>query len=154
MQRELRMYGFVNYQFAGTIHAGIQFGHAVVEYSLALGNSKDYKKWATKHKTFIVLNGGTTNDNPKAFGTLNTHLDTLSKYIPTASFYEPDLGDQLTAFVFIIDDRVFNRELHPDFDINIEDYDTWLNNLSSDRNEANLIVFLREYLHPRKIRLA
>ena len=27
----------------------------------------------------------------------------------------PDLGDQLTAVVFLVDERVFNRELYPDF---------------------------------------
>ena len=30
-------------------------------------------------------------------------------------FHEPDLGDQLTAFVFLVDERVFNKELYPDF---------------------------------------
>ena len=28
------MYGLVAYQLSGTIHAGIQYGHAVVEYGL------------------------------------------------------------------------------------------------------------------------
>jgi hypothetical protein len=30
-------------------------------------------------------------------------------------FHEPDLGDQLTAFVFLVDERVFNRTIYPDF---------------------------------------
>ena len=31
------------------------------------------------------------------------------------SFYEPDLNDALTSFCFIVDERVWNRELYEDF---------------------------------------
>ena len=59
---ELRMYGLVNYQLSGTIHAGIQFGHGVVEYTQKHFRDKDYQEWAKNRKTFIILNGGTTNN--------------------------------------------------------------------------------------------
>jgi hypothetical protein len=105
---ELRMYGLVNYQLSG-IQKGIQFGHSVVEYSL-LDNSL-YKEWALNHKTFIILNGGTTNNNPDNLGTLNKHLETLKEMdITFSSFCEPDLGDQLTAITFIVDERVFLKD--------------------------------------------
>ena len=42
---ELRMYGFVNYQLTG-IQMGIQFSHALVEYSLENSHSDDYLDWA------------------------------------------------------------------------------------------------------------
>jgi hypothetical protein len=78
---ELRMYGLVNYQLSG-IQQGIQFGHAVVEYGLNHFVEKNYQDWANNHKTFIILNGGTTNNsideetgNPK--GTLNQHAVSL-----------------------------------------------------------------------------
>lgn len=124
---ELRMYGLVNYQLTG-IQQGIQFGHAVVEYGQAVKNTitippmrtnalETYNEWADNWKTFIVLNGGTTNSSEEKPGTMNIHLKTLqSQGIDCVGFYEPDLGDQLTAIVFIIDERVFNKEKYPDFD--------------------------------------
>jgi hypothetical protein len=111
---ELRMYGLVPYNIS-PIQQGIQFGHAVVDYGLQHGMTEQYLDWAQNWKTFIILNGGTTNDNPKWLGTLNQHAQTLGEMnIPTSCFYEPDLGDQLTAVVFIVDERVFNKEKYPD----------------------------------------
>ena len=109
------MYGLVNYQLTG-IQMGIQFSHALTEYSLENFHSDDYQNWADLHKTVILLNGGTTNNNPDKLGTLNQHLTTLQeKGIVNAFFNEPDLGEQLTAVVFIVDERVFNKEKYPDF---------------------------------------
>lgn len=111
---ELRMYGLCNYQLTG-IQKGIQFLHGVVEYGLQHGMTEQYIDWAQNWKTVILLNGGTTNDNPKWLGTLNQHAQTLGEMnIPTSCFYEPDLGDQLTAVVFIVDERVFNKEKYPE----------------------------------------
>lgn len=129
---ELRMYGLTNYQLTG-IQKGIQFLHGVVEYSQTVnrvgGISLDiYNDWANNHKTVILLNGGTTNskvlEDGKYSGTLNNHktkLDELGVFNTT--FTEPDLGDQLTAVVFILDERIFNRKKYPDFkDWLIENY--------------------------------
>ena len=101
---EYRMYGLVPYNIS-PIQQAIQFGHAVVEYGqLVKGISQAetiYNKWANKDKTFIILNGGTTNKSNAYVGSLNTHLENFKNAgISVASFYEPDLGDQLTAFVF------------------------------------------------------
>jgi hypothetical protein len=116
---ELRMYGLVPYNIS-PIQQAIQFGHAVVEYGQSVKGTereKLYNEWADKWKTFIILNGGTTNDNPLALGSLNQHLATLRESgVYCKEFYEPDLGDQLTAIVFIIDERVFNKEKYPDFE--------------------------------------
>jgi len=117
---ELRMYGLVNYQLTG-IQQGIQFLHGVVEYG-QMANEKggdileQYNEWADIHKTVILLNGGTTNLNSEKPGTLNQHLQTLKeKGVFCASFHEPDLGNQLTGVVFLVDERVFNKEKYPDF---------------------------------------
>lgn len=129
---ELRMYGLTNYQLTG-IQKGIQFLHGVVEYeqmSNRIGGKllNDYNNWASKHKTVILLNGGTTNTNLDEdglpFGSLNNHVLSLEDNdIDYATFYEPDLGDQLTAVVFLVDERVFNRKKYPDFeDWVIENY--------------------------------
>ena len=169
---EYRMYGLVAYQLSGTIHAGIQFGHAVVEYQQNVRNLQPheaiYNKWAGKDKTFIILNGGTTNINPEKLGTLNQNLAALYfNGVLTSEFYEPDLGDQLTAVVFLVDERVFNRELYPDFQeeklpygvrkpskkaqIDLEErneanYQKWVEKIGGPKN-----AFLREFLKPLRL---
>jgi hypothetical protein len=133
---ELRMYGLVNYQNTG-IQKGIQFLHSVVEYSQManrLGNDilKQYNEWADNHKTVILLNGGTTNnkilEDGKYFGTLNNHKKTLDNLgVFNSGFNEPDLGDQLTAVAFLLDERIFNKKKYPDFkDWLIENYEKCL----------------------------
>lgn len=116
---ELRMYGLVPYNIS-PIQQGIQFGHSVVEYGMENFNNPVYQNWATDWKTFIILNGGTTNNRRigdlEYIGTLNNHLDTLNSIgVINTTFHEPDLGDQLTAITFIVDERVFNKRKYPDF---------------------------------------
>lgn len=172
MYLEYRMYGLVAYQLSGTIHAGIQFGHAVVEYQQnikGLSNlEKIYDKWAKQDKTFIILNGGTTNNTLDKLGTLNQHLRTLTDNgVATSVFHEPDLGDQLTAVVFLVDERVFNRTLYPDFqeeklpygvrkpskkveteleERNEANYEKWVDKIGGPTN-----AFLREFLKPLRL---
>lgn len=122
-QLKQRMYGLVPYNIS-PIQQGIQFGHAVVEYGLTQQqqDSTDlelspYNQWAHNDKTFIILNGGTTNNSSiyDKSGTLNKSLDELKHMgVEVATFYEPDLGDQLTAVVFLVDERVWDKENYPD----------------------------------------
>ena len=124
---ELRMYGLTNYQLTG-IQKGIQFLHGVVEYGQKVKENGNeialaiYNDWANNHKTVILLNGGTTNhrtniEDGLPFGSLNQHLlKLLENNIDFAQFNEPDLGDQLTSIVFIVDERVFNKKKYPDFE--------------------------------------
>lgn len=126
---ELRMYGMVPYQLKG-IQGGIQFGHSKDEFTLKVLNSilnkstdiskeniDRYIDWLENWKTYIVLDGGSTNTNPDRLGTLNKHLQLLKENgVFVTEFYEPDLGDQLTGITFIVDERVFNKEKYPDPD--------------------------------------
>lgn len=121
MYLEYRMYGLVPYNIS-SIQSGIQFGHAVVEYGQIVrgcGLNEDiYNKWAVRDKTFIILNGGTTNENSdsKWYGSLQKYRDTLeANGILFAEFKEPDLNNTLTGVVFLVDERVFNREEYPDY---------------------------------------
>ena len=112
------MYGLVPYNIS-PIQQGIQFGHAVVEYGLDYGHKSDdpYLQWARNDKTFIILNGGTTNNNKDSYGTLNiAMLNLYSLGVQLSTFNEPDLGDQLTAVVFLVDERVWDREKYPEYD--------------------------------------
>lgn len=171
---ELRLYGLTPYQLNGR-QIGIQFGHSAIEYAvdvidILLKNIIDaeiikvadnYITWARKYKTFIILNGGNTNTNEDRLGTLNQHLQTLKdNNIFCSSFYEPDLGDQLTAVNFLADERVFKKEDYPDFEdwysLNESSitsleypivYKEWVDFVGGEKN-----VFLREFL--KQFRLA
>lgn len=171
MYLEYRMYGLVPYNLS-PIQQGIQFGHAVVEYQQnikGLSNlEKIYDKWAKQDKTFIILNGGTTNNTLDKLGTLNQHLRTLTDNgVATSVFHEPDLGDQLTAIVFLVDERLFNRTLYPDFqeeklpygvrkpskkveteleERNEANYEKWVDKIGGPTN-----AFLREFLKPLRL---
>lgn len=168
---EYRMYGLVPYNLS-PIQQGIQFGHAVVDYGRTVRDIKPYEawynKWADKDKTFIILNGGTTNNNPERLGTLNQHMNTMREAgVFLKEFNEPDLGDQLTAFVFLVDERVFNRTLYPDFvpetlpwsrkkpsekalsqleEKNNKNYKSWEEKIGGPVN-----AFLRDYLRPLRL---
>ena len=132
------MYGLVPYNIS-PIQQAIQYGHAVQEYNNKMfeqlfkdkwkenfkkdDNFYAFQKWANEDKTFIILNGGTTNTkgDPRLGhgGTLNQHLFTLSdNEIGAVTFYEPDLGDQLTAVVFLVDERVWDYEKYPERNLN------------------------------------
>jgi len=117
---ELRMYGLVPYNLSD-IQKGIQYQHGVTEYGRIAGdtgNEETYNRWADKWRTSIVLSGGTTNENKDSqwYGTMQQHRDALLEMdIPFATFHEPDLNDTMTAVIFLVDERVFNRILYPDF---------------------------------------
>ncbi len=121
MYLEYRMFGIVPYNIS-PIQAGIQFGHAVVEYqqnTRGMGKIEDiYNKWASQDKTFIICNGGTTNENQddKWYGSMQKRRDALAEAgILFAEFREPDLNNTLTAVVFLVDERVWAKELYNDF---------------------------------------
>ncbi len=153
--REFRMYGLVPYNIS-PIQQGIQFGHAVVEYGLQFSETPEYQTWARRDKTFIILNGGTTNNTAFIKGTLNNHYFTLTdRCIRVGEFHEPDLGDQLTAVVFLVDDRVYDKVAWPDYDgpyyadmktPETTAYYEWKMKFAETEVEADQIVFLRDFL--------
>ncbi len=115
---ELRMYGLVPYNIS-EIQKGIQFGHGVVEYAQKFFKDKDYQEWAKNHKTFIILNGGTTNNGfaNNEQGTMQNHLEVLRKNkIKHSVFFEPDLNNALTSISFLVDERCFNYKKYPSFE--------------------------------------
>jgi len=151
-QLEYRMYGLVPYNIS-PIQQGIQFGHAVVEYGLKHSKGDEYQRWAKHDKTFIILNGGTTNNSGylDSMGTLNKHLVTLQENkIPLSVFHEPDLGNQLTGVVFLVDERVFNKDKYPLDTFEPFPEDVWTEKIP--KKDLKKIIFLREFL--QQFRLA
>ena len=127
---ELRMYFFVPYNIS-PIQQAIQAGHAALEYARLFKDDKQFIDFADNWKTWIILNGGTTNntlsdDGSEYLGSLNNIKSEIIKYnfdhrkdkilniVEYADFYEPDLNDALTAVCFITDERVFNYDDYPD----------------------------------------
>lgn len=158
--RIYRMYGLVPYNIS-PIQQAIQYGHGVVEYLNKYFNTPECIQWRTNDKTFIILNGGTTNKNWIHIGTLNKHLTTLKLHnIPYASFFEPDLGDQLTAIVFLVDERVYDKKMWPDYNglcymdgtPDETEYYAWKMQFAETEEEVNQIIFLRDWL--KQFRLA
>jgi hypothetical protein len=158
-KRTYRMYGLVPYNLS-PIQQGIQFGHAVVEYANLNFNEPEYQHWALNDKTFIILNGGTTNTFIERLGTLNQYAFALgANQIKHELFFEPDLGDQLTAVVFLVDDRVFDREAWPDYNGTCyldgtpehTEFWNWKMKFSENELEADKIVWLRSWLRNFKL---
>jgi hypothetical protein len=156
---EYRMYGLVPYNIS-PIQQGIQFGHAVVEYGLEHGRTRvindkvcTYTQWARNDKTFIILNGGTTSTNPESPGTLNyAESELYSMGVQLSTFHEPDLGDQLTAVVFLVDERVWDKEKYPEYDEFIHepvDEPNYYFNLFGD--DTDKILGMRDFLSRFKL---
>jgi len=156
IKKEYRMYGLVPYNIS-PIQQGIQFGHAVVEYGLEYGQGHaddPYLQWARNDKTFIILNGGTTSTNPESLGTLNYAVSELySLGVQFSTFHEPDLGDQLTAIVFLVDERVWDKVNYPEFDESFEPHESskqyYYKELFGD--DYGKVVEMKEFLSRYKL---
>lgn len=107
---EQRMYVFVE-RHLSPIDKGIQSAHAVVEYSNKFSKNENYYQWAFYDKTLILLNGGVVSDLVDLTKTL------YENEIPFSSFNEIDMNNMLTSVAVLIDERVFNKDEYPDFDI-------------------------------------
>lgn len=79
----------------------------------------------------------------------------VSNNTQVAIFHEPDLGDQLTAVVFLVDDRVYDKVAWPDYDgpyyadmktPEATTYYEWKMKFAETELEADQIVFLRDFL--------
>jgi hypothetical protein len=154
---ELRMYFLTMYNISD-IQKGIQCGHAALEYALKYKDDEIFNEFVKNHKTWIILNGGVSknsksiyeNSNQNSIGTMESSLILLNlNGIKTAEFYEPDLNNSLSSICFIVDERVFNKTLYPDYEMIVTNplpYETWLNSIGGKKNE-----FLRLFLSDKKL---
>lgn len=117
---EMRMYFFTSGNISN-IYKGIQAGHTALRYA-RMFSTEHPEVWdfVDNHETWIILNGGTTNEQrdfdgiPE--GTMNQIADQLQKNdIMFSYFIEPDLNNALTSLCFLLDERVFNKKEYPDF---------------------------------------
>lgn len=122
---ERRMYRLVPYNISD-IQKGIQFDHAKDDYYNKYFRDEECFWFRTEWFTTIALNGGTSNEGHMVkqgfkeeyyIGTMQQHLaDLESNNVKVGVFYEPDLNSMLTAINFIVDERVWDRDLYPDFE--------------------------------------
>lgn len=169
---ELRMY-FLVMRNISPIQQGIQCGHAQMEYALQYWKDPIFQDWAKNWKTWIILNGGTSNtqgytkyNKEEYHGTMDKHYITLlANGIKCMPFYEPDLSNSLTAIAFVVDERVFNKEDYPDFidyvkefgfkeECDVPDtleemyptaYKVWLKTINNNKEVAFLKTFLKQF---------
>lgn len=118
MEKKLayRMYFFVPYNIS-PIQQAIQAGHAALEYARKYFNDESFQSFVSYDKTWIILNGGTTNEGVIGMqGSLQgiRSLIMISD-IPFSTFNEPDLNDALTAVCFLADERVWDYTNYPEF---------------------------------------
>lgn len=113
---ELRFYCFTNF-YLSSIQHGVQTGHCAVDLVtkyLALRGDPNtpaahvdmVTEWATKHKTFIILNGGelTNMSGPLLQAVKNSNF-------PWETFNEDaGLGNILTAVGVVIPEYIFDVE--------------------------------------------
>ena len=111
-----RMYFFVPYNIS-PIQQAIQAGHAALEYAVKYYNTanQDFIDFMKNDKTWIILNGGTTNSKGKPGANYRSDLepyrgslDNIAQQltmndIKYSLFFEPDLNDALTAVCFLAD---------------------------------------------------
>jgi len=114
-----RLYFFVPYNIS-PIQQAIQAGHAALEYVRRFGLTQELTSFMNNDKTWIILNGGTTNssldDFDKPLGTLDLiHENLWAADIDHSLFYEPDLNNALTAVCFLADERVWDYETYLEF---------------------------------------
>lgn len=112
----LRMYFFVLYSLSG-IQKGIQAGHAALEYANKFHSCEKYKEFVNKHKTFILLDGGTSE-------TMKHRMNELEELnIKFAGFIEPDLNYSISALAFVLSESEYKVVDDVDFETNaIADY--------------------------------
>jgi hypothetical protein len=136
-----RLYFFVIYQLNGR-QSCIQCGHAMGEFVLKYHKDEvifgEFIDFLRNHKTWVVLDGGTTNNNPNNLGTINILKNQFEEHdVPFAEFYEEDLTDALTAFCFIVDECVYSLPRN----ISEEDYPSWREEMVKNVGEKNMFIY-------------
>lgn len=123
------------------IQKTIQATHAIVEYSLAYGDSPEYKQWAGEDKTIIVLDGGIYTDMLRVVDFLN------EKHINFATFKEPDMGWMMTSIALLVDERIWDTSKYgrsyahyqlmcqDDCELPKLNYDEWVDWIGGKSNE-------------------
>ena len=101
---EYRMYYLILRHLSG-INKAVQTSHTSIEYAVKYMVNNDFQKYATIDKTIVMLDGGTHQEMVE----LQKMLE--DNGINNTYFTEPDVNDAMTAICFLVDERLFNKEI-------------------------------------------
>lgn len=110
----MRFYGFGNY-YLSSLQQGLQAGHVVGDLAAAsiskgkvTKKGKTYFKWADKHKTMVLLNGGNSAMLQDLFERFQV-LEENGMKLPYAKFHEDEqsLGGALTYVGIVVKKRYY-----------------------------------------------
>jgi hypothetical protein len=118
---EYRMYYLVLRHLSG-INKAVQTSHASIEYAVKYIANSDFQKYATIDKTIVMLDGGTHQEMVM----LQKQLD--ENGVNNTYFIEPDINDAMTAICFLVDERLFNKDIFVSYEkfcaLHFKDSDT------------------------------
>jgi len=143
------MYFLVLYNISD-IQKGIQAGHAALEYAHSFNDDEEYQRFVKYHKTWIILNGGTSNENGKTVyspkpidvGSMELYHIQLNEFgIKHACFYEPDLNNSLSAISLLADERVYNKKDYPDL------YEFYINGFTGELDNIEQYTEITETIN-------
>ena len=109
-----------------------------------------FKQWR-KDKIFTLLNATSTNISLNTTdqlpnGNLNDYLLQLTDHnIETGTYYFSEIGDQLTCIVFLVDERVFNKDKYPDFDKFLMQFQDIIDNYAKDRTFSSIVEEITKF---------
>lgn len=110
----MRFYGFGNY-YLSSLQQGLQSAHVVGDLAAAsvskgkvTKKGKTYFKWADKHKTMVLLNGGNSASLQSLFEKFQEFEENGMK-LPFAKFHEDEqsLGCALTYVGIVVKRRYY-----------------------------------------------
>lgn len=109
-EHEYKMYSIVLRHLDGQ-NKGVQTTHGVCEYIRKHWDDEDLQQWLNTDKTLVMLSGGTVSD-------MSTIMEVFKEHgIKFETFEEEDLGNLTTSICVLADERVWDRENYPTFDI-------------------------------------
>ena len=100
-----RMYHIVMYNLS-PIQKGIQAGHAALEYVEEYGHKDQYKEFLENHKTWIILDGGGSEQIKQ----VQKDLDDMG--VDNAYFNEPDLNNAMSCVTFLVPEEIYDAEYY------------------------------------------
>ena len=102
-----KMYSLVMYNISDK-QKGIQAYHASMRYARDNFNDVDFQHWIHQDETVVILSGGGSQD-------MILHCEELKTLgVKFAKFHEPDLNFSLSGISFLLDERVWNKDMYPD----------------------------------------
>ena len=144
-----------------SIQKGIQAMHALEEYHIIYGGTKELYKWGRNDKGIKILNVESLNELTEIKNELT------KREIRFSCFNEESLGGLLTALCLIVEDKVYDYKQYPDyhtwcfnncieaeimiptnppmFERNEKNYRKWLEFIGGENNE-----FLKEILNSKQ----